>query len=340
MNLNKKQKIIYDWLLERPGYLKKGLNQLCNLKSADLENDRKDIEIALKQARADYRPFKAPSKIFIPKVPKKSFKSTVWGKKLEEASKQVLKERSIKRLFFDIETSPNIVYTWNIGYDLKIDYQNIITERAVICICYKWEHEKEVHSLYWDKGNDKQMIRKFFDIITEADEIIGHNSDKFDMKWFKARALYHGIFYMPEFKTIDTLKISRQNFKFNSHRLDYIGQFLGLGKKVDTGGFGLWKDIIENNGKESLNKMITYCKGDVLLLEKIYNVFKGYSKPKTHIGVLKGNGKCSCPTCGSDNSYSKGYKITASGTHQMKRHCQSCGHYFTVGLLAWANKDK
>lgn len=30
-----------------------------------------------------------------------------------------------KRLFFDIETSPNIVFSWNIGRDISIDYENI-----------------------------------------------------------------------------------------------------------------------------------------------------------------------------------------------------------------------
>ena len=55
-----------------------------------------------------------------------------------------------KRLFFDIETSPNIGFFWQAGYKKNIDYSNIIKERAIICICYKWEGEKEVGYLHWD----------------------------------------------------------------------------------------------------------------------------------------------------------------------------------------------
>ena len=36
-----------------------------------------------------------------------------------------VKEKKFKRLFFDIETSPNIVFSWNIGYNLNISYENI-----------------------------------------------------------------------------------------------------------------------------------------------------------------------------------------------------------------------
>jgi hypothetical protein len=50
-----------------------------------------------------------------------------------------------KRLFYDIETSPNIGLFWQSGYKLNIDHSNIIQERAIICICWKWEGQKEVH---------------------------------------------------------------------------------------------------------------------------------------------------------------------------------------------------
>jgi hypothetical protein len=65
-----------------------------------------------------------------------------------------------KRLYFDIETSPNIGLFWSAGYKQKIDYSNIIKERAIICICYKWEDEKQVHSLNWDKNqSDKKLLQ-------------------------------------------------------------------------------------------------------------------------------------------------------------------------------------
>jgi hypothetical protein len=69
------------------------------------------------------------------------------------------------RLFFDIETSPNIGFFWQSGYKLQVPYTNIIKERAIICICYKWENDKKVYSLNWDKDQcDKQMLIDFIKI--------------------------------------------------------------------------------------------------------------------------------------------------------------------------------
>jgi DNA polymerase elongation subunit (family B) len=245
----------------------------------------------------------------------------------------------IKRLYFDIETSPNIVYSWNIGYDLNLGYENIIKERAIICICYKWEDDPKVYHLSWDsKKNDYKMVHQFYDIITTADEIVGHNSDKYDIKWFKTRCLYHGILNIPEFKSIDTLKVSRSQFRFNSNRLDYIGQYLGLGKKLETGGFDLWKSV-EDGDKEALEKMIAYCKQDVLLLEKIYKRLEGYSKPKTHIGLVKDHGKCSCPYCGNKKYKISKNRISASGLMKKQLQCQSCGRYYSVSQTVY-EKDQ
>jgi hypothetical protein len=41
-----------------------------------------------------------------------------------------------KRLFYDIETSPNIGFFWSSSYKANIPHDNIIKERAVICICW------------------------------------------------------------------------------------------------------------------------------------------------------------------------------------------------------------
>ncbi len=75
----------------------------------------------------------------------------------------------IKRLFFDIETSPNIGLFWSAGYKKTISPDNIIKERAIICICYKWEGKPKVYSLQWDKNKcDKAMIKSFLKVLNQA----------------------------------------------------------------------------------------------------------------------------------------------------------------------------
>lgn len=215
--------------------------------------------------------------------------------KLGEDQKQLIniyndivkeKENSRKKLFFDIETSPNVVFSWRIGSKVNLSHDNIINERAIICVSYKWEGEDKVYSLAWDKGCDKELLEKFSKIIDSADEIVTQNGDKFDIKWLRARCIFHDIPISPKFNSIDTLKMARAGFNFNSNKLDYMGSYLGVGQKIHT-GYDLWKNIVLHNNGKALKQMIEYCEEDVRLLERVYNKLKPYSPVKRFKYITK-----------------------------------------------------
>lgn len=244
-----------------------------------------------------------------------------------------------KRLFFDIETSYCEGWFWRPQFKTNITYDQVLKESKIICICYKWEGSDKIYSLKWDKGCDKELIKKFIEVLLEADEVCGHNSDKFDLKWVRTRCLVHGTKSLPEFKSIDTLKISRQKFNFPSNRLDAIGKYLGFGGKKDTGGIQLWHDIIQKNSARAMKEMVDYCKRDVELLEKVYLKLEGYAKPKTHIGRFMGEDSCSCPQCGNIDTRIKDRKISATGTVSVIMHCfKGCKKYFNVSLKTYNNR--
>jgi DNA polymerase elongation subunit (family B) len=237
---------------------------------------------------------------------------------------------NIKRLFFDIETSPNIGMFWAAGYKKNISHESIIKERAIICIAYKWAGDDKTYFLAWDKNqDDKTLLEKFIKIANEADELVGHNGDRFDLPWIRTRCLYHRIPVFPNYITIDTLKSAKSKFYFNSNKLDYIAKFLGLGQKLHT-NYDLWKNIILNKDEKALQEMIEYCKNDVILLEKVYNELANYIPAKTHHGVLQGNDKCTCPECGSENMVYSKKRMTALGTSRIQLQCKDCGKYHTV----------
>lgn len=263
------------FLVERKGYLKKSsiavaeaLWKITTTKKLNKAEIEKQLSL-IKEVQSDMR----RANIILMNKEQQSV-TEIYNKVVET------KNRPKKRLFFDIETSPNIVFSWRVGYKINLDSENIINERAIICICYKWEGEDKVHSLRWNKGCDKEVLQKFSKVLDSADEIIGHNSDKFDVKWVRARCIFHRIPLSPKFNSLDTLKFSRAGFNFNSNKLNYIAQFLGIGKKLETGGFGLWKDIVLHNSKEALDKMVTYCQKDVILLEEVYQELKNYVPEK------------------------------------------------------------
>lgn len=183
------------------------------------------------------------------------------------------------KLYFDIEVSPNIVFSWGIGRNIFLGHDAIIKERAIICICWKWEGSTKVHSLEWDKGCDKQMLKKFAKVLNSADEIITQNGDAFDVKWVRGRCLLHDIAMPIKFNSIDTLKMARAGYRLNCNKLDYIGQFLGIGQKNHT-SYQMWKDITLDNCQNAMDKMVKYCKQDVVLLEKVYKKLQPFSPEK------------------------------------------------------------
>ena len=130
------------------------------------------------------------------------------------------------------------------------------------------------------------MLTKFAKIAEKADVLIGHNLDAFDVKHIRTRCIYLGIQFPNRISTIDTLKLARRNFKFNSNKLDYLAQFLGVGEKEETGGIELWKQIVLHNNKEALKKMISYCENDIKILKSVHEKLKEYT-PEINFRKLK-----------------------------------------------------
>jgi hypothetical protein len=234
-----------------------------------------------------------------------------------------------RRLYFDCETSPCIVYSWRVGRRIDLDYNNIIKERAIICICWKWEDEDHVWSLQWNNGDDAEMLREFMEVINESDEVISHNGDRFDIPWLRTRCIKHGIPCFPKYKSIDTLKIARSGFNFNSNRLDYISKFIGGKAKLPT-DFNLWKRVMAGD-KKALTQLVAYCRNDVLILEEVYHELSKYVEPKTNIAVLEGGESWHCPHCKSTTVTLSKTRVSAFGIKRHQLQCSQCGRYFTVG---------
>jgi predicted PolB exonuclease-like 3'-5' exonuclease len=241
-----------------------------------------------------------------------------------------------KRLFYDIETSFNVGVFWRTGYNLTINPGDIIHERAIICICYKWEGEDEIHSLTWSKSqSDKHMLKEFCNILAKADEIVAHNGDRFDLKWIRTRALIHGISVMPSPKSIDTLKWAKKYFNFNSNKLDYIAKFLNVGAKMDTGGLDLWKDIVFRKDQQALDKMVKYCKMDVEVLESVFNKLNAYTLANHNYAVQHGGDKYECPECGGINVKYNKKVVTTAGTVHHWILCKDCKKHYKINHLVF-----
>ena len=235
-----------------------------------------------------------------------------------------------KRLFYDIETSYNIVKSWRIGFNINLNMEDIIQERAIITIAYKWEGEEDVTVLSWNKGCDKEIIEDFVKVMAEADELVGHNVDRYDTKFIMARALKHNISVLPKYQSTDTLKLAKKHFMLNSNKLDYIAQYLGIGHKTKHRGLEMWDDIILRNDSKALEEMIEYNVQDVFLTEQVYHKLMEYSLPKVNHASKQTGDKHTCPQCGSDHAGLHKTYISSTGTKTRLMNCLNCSTNFTI----------
>ncbi len=235
-------------------------------------------------------------------------------------------------MFYDIETSPCVGLFWGAGYDVQINHDSIVEERAVMTIAWKWEGFPKVYHLSWDRYHcDKEMLIQFINEANEADELVAHYGDRFDMPWIRTRCLFHKIAALPLYKTVDTKSWASKHFYFNSNKLDYIAKFFGLGGKIKT-DYNLWKNIVLKNCAKSMDKMIRYNKNDVVILEKVWKRMQLAVPHQTHVGVMNGGPRWSCPHDGSENVWMRKVRITAAGTKQFQMQCKDCGGYYKIGL--------
>jgi uncharacterized protein YprB with RNaseH-like and TPR domain len=228
-----------------------------------------------------------------------------------------------KVLFFDLETSPNLGYTWGKWEQNVIEFTK---EWGLLCFAYKWQGEAEVKCLTKQGRSEKALVKELWKVLDEADVIVAHNLDQFDNKKSKAKFLEYGFGPPSPYKRIDTLKIARANFALNSNKLDDLGATLKLGRKAQTGGFSTWLGCM-NGDEKAWAKMIKYNKQDVVLLEKVYNKLRPWATTHPHMGALSGD-KSLCPICASSNVQCRGWTI-AKVAKKRRMHCQSCSHWWS-----------
>ena|SRR3990167_9539035 len=243
-----------------------------------------------------------------------------------------------KILLFDIETAPNLAYVWGKYEQDVIDYEH---EWYMLSFAYKWLGDKKINAYSLpdfrgyskDKENDKELTKKLWELMNEADIIMGHNSDQFDIRKTNARFIANGLLPPEPFRTIDTKKVAKRYFNFNSNSLNDLAKYLKLGEKVDTGGFELWRGCMVGD-KKSWRKMIEYNKHDIVLLEKIYYVLRPWITNHPNLNILDDK-KMSCPNCKSKKIQSRGWQINTVNKRR-RYQCMECGRW-SIGKIEKTN---
>jgi uncharacterized protein YprB with RNaseH-like and TPR domain len=233
-----------------------------------------------------------------------------------------------RSLLIDIETAPSLGWVWSKWETNVIDF---VHNGFMLSFAYKWlnEGKVEVKGLCDYKGYnknpqcDKALVKDLWTLLDQADIVIAHNGDRFDIPKINARFLIHGLNPPTPFKTVDTLKVARSVFKVDSNKLDDWGHYLNIGRKLPHTGFHLWLGCI-NKVEKSWITMKRYNKKDVELLEKFYYILRPWVK--NHPNVSMANRDC-CPKCSSNKVQKRGFTYTLLRKKQ-RWQCLNCRGWF------------
>lgn len=252
------------------------------------------------------------------------------------------KHQGPKVLIVDIETSPLVVYTFG-TFDQNIGNNQIIQDSKILSWSAKWHedahgnvngpHNKVMYMDQRKNGKiteeDPKLLKGIWDLLDEADVVIGQNSKAFDTKRLNAAFIDPKIDLKEpsSYKQQDCLLIAKRRFKFTSNKLEFTTDKLNKKyKKLKHGkfpGFSMWKECMHGN-QEAWREMEVYNKHDVLSTEEYYNKIQAWDNTGPNFSAYYDGYHHIC-RCGSIEFQKRGYFISAAGGKFQRLKCKTCG---------------
>jgi len=229
-----------------------------------------------------------------------------------------------KILLFDVETSFYHFVGWG-TYKQFIQHYQITKHQYIISWAAKWLYDDNVQSDVVTpeeskNRDDGRILKSIWKLLDEADIVIGHNGDRFDLRKLRWRFLSKDMQPPSPFRVIDTLKVARREFFAPSYKQDFLTKYFKLKNKLPT-EFQLWIDC-EEGIPERLKEMVKYNRHDVIGLEQVYLKLRPYIHNHPNLGVLMD--KDVCPNCGADDIIETDAEYITSANKFPVYRCNSC----------------
>lgn len=236
-------------------------------------------------------------------------------------------------LTLDVETQRSIVETFDL-WPKYIPIDRVIVPTRLLCFAAKWDDEDDVQfHAAWDDDDIEAfdtMIKAAWDLMDQADIIVGWNNTRFDVQYFQAAFGRLELGPPSPFRSLDLMQVAKKNFKAGelSLKLDWFSRMWLGDRKINHSATDIWHDIRHGDKKQKAaaqQLMQEYNCHDVVLTERLHERFK----PWTGINYALydsdgGDGNPRCTTCASENVQKRGFFYTTCFAYQRYR-CNECG---------------
>ena len=233
----------------------------------------------------------------------------------------------MRKLFLDIETAPNKGSFWGL-FKQNISIEMIDEPGYTLCWSAKWDDEKHVMFMSLNDGK-REMLEGIHALLCAADAVVHYNGTNFDIPILNKDFLDSDMLPPDPYRQIDLLLTVRKNFRLTSNKLDFVGNFLGIGGKLPHKGMSLWSGCMSGNAAD-WNKMERYNKQDVVLLPKLYKKLLPWIKNHPNVAlfddIVDKDGKPvkACTNCGSIHIAKNGMEHLNTQSYQRYK-CMDCG---------------
>ncbi len=234
----------------------------------------------------------------------------------------------MRKLFLDIETFPNRGLFFGL-FNQNISINQVEEPGYTLCWAAKWSDSREIMFSSVHTDGMEVMLEKIHALLTEADVVVHYNGKHFDIPILNKEFLNHEMLPPIPYQQIDLLLTVRANFKLTSNKLDFVSQYLGIGKKLPHKGMDLW--IGCGKGEDASWKVMErYNKQDVRLLPLLYERLVPWIKNHPNEALYQdifdkeGNHVECCPNCASTHIVKNGIEPLATQSYQRYK-CSDCG---------------
>ena len=240
-----------------------------------------------------------------------------------------------KILLLDIEVSTGTYSLYSTGKQV-VGWKSVKERGYMLGWAAKWLFDNKIHSAFINpseakRRDDKRISIELHKLMRDADLVIAHNGDKYDIRkinWFFA---LHNLEPNNRYQSIDTYKKAKQLWGAESCSLGYLLQSFGYNGKGHLHADD-W-DAVMAGDKQAIKYAEQYCRDDVYGLEDLYLKLRGWMRTHPNMSIyyemyqpLKKDEKY-CPRCLEtiyEAKWTKQYR-TPSGTVYKSCNCPHCG---------------